>query len=68
MSLDITPETAVRLIARAQEHGLSVDALLRSLLHIAPPPQTTEVTEDLPTWDLGAIGALCRTDIYEDAR
>ena len=37
MSLTLSPSTEARLIAKAQELGISVDALLESLIPQTPP-------------------------------
>jgi hypothetical protein len=69
MSLDISLKTEARLAAKAQEQGLSIDALLERLLNdAADPPASTANGEApvLPVWHLGVIGSLHRRDIYDD--
>ena len=66
---DISPKTEALLAAKAQEKGISIDALIERLLmdagplHLGngngPPPK-------LPVWDLGVIGSVHRRDIYDD--
>ena len=68
ISLDISPKTEARLAAKAQEQGISIDALLDQLLNDAdvlrgipangPAPQ-------LPVWNLGVRGSLHRRDMYD---
>jgi hypothetical protein len=69
MSLDIPQETAARLAAKANEQGLSINALLERLLNDAGDLKMTtangEVPE-LPVWNLGVRGSLHRRDIYDD--
>jgi hypothetical protein len=69
MSLDISPETEARLAARAQEQGLSIDALLERLLKDAdglPPSTANGEAPVLPARYLGVRGSLHRRDIYDD--
>ncbi len=71
MTLDISPETQARLIAKAQEQGLSVDALLERLINDSGPLKTLATNREireLPVWDLGVRGSLHRRDIYDDER
>jgi hypothetical protein len=69
MSLDISPETEACLAARAQEQGLSIDALLERLLNDAgglPPSTANGEAPVLPARYLGVRGSLHRRDIYDD--
>ena len=69
MSLDISPKTEARLAAKAQEQGLSIDALLERLLNDAGNLPVKTVNGDapqLPVWHLGVRGSLHRRDIYDD--
>jgi len=68
MSIEISPKIEAALVAKAQERGLSIDALLERLLYAGDqlagiangePPK-------LPVWHLGVIGSLHRRDIYDD--
>jgi hypothetical protein len=71
MSLNISPEIAARLAAKAQEKGLSVDAFLDHLLSDAGDLTTSTATgqaRELPVWNLGVRGSLHRRDIYDDVR
>jgi hypothetical protein len=60
MSLEISPEIEARLLAKARELGLSVDALLQFLLGGTGAC-------GIPVWDLGISDDLRRTGIYNDA-
>ena len=69
MSLDISPETEARLAARAQEQGLSINALLERLLNDAgdlPASTANDEAPVLPARYLGVRGSLHRRDIYDD--
>jgi hypothetical protein len=70
MSLDISPKTEARLVARAQELGLSVDALLEWLLNDTCDLKASAAggqAPKLPVWRyLGVRGSLHRRDIYGD--
>ena len=72
MTIEISPETETRLSAKAQEEGLSVDALIVRLLGDTGEagdltPQTTSGdVPQLPIRYLGVIGSLHRRDIYDD--
>jgi hypothetical protein len=69
MTIEISLETETRLSAKAQEEGLSVDALIVRLLGDASDltPQTTSGdVPQLPIRYLGVIGSLHRRDIYDD--
>jgi len=81
MSLDISPETEVRLTAKAKEQGLSTDAYLEQLMDppkgvrgldilkaagIQPPSAANGNAPVLPAWHLGVRGTLRRVEIYGD--
>lgn len=67
MSIQVSPETEVRLTEAARRQGVSVDALLdRFLVEETATPLQTSGHATLPTYDLGAVGALHRRDIYDD--
>jgi hypothetical protein len=68
MGLDISPKTEARLVSKAQERGLSIDALLECLLNDAEGLSvslTGDKTSDLLVWQLGLRGSLHRRDIYD---
>jgi hypothetical protein len=67
MNLEISSETEARLLEKARQMGLSVDALLQSLLSNTGGAQGEEGVREIPAWDLGVSGGLRRTDIYDDA-
>ena len=66
MTLDISLETEARLVAKAEEQGLSVDAFLERLLNDdeMPAPVTNGDAPQLPARYLGVRGSLHRRDIY----
>jgi len=67
MRLDISLETEARLVAKAKEQGLSVDALLERLLNNAvdaPARATNGDAPPLPARYLGVRGSLHRRDIH----
>jgi hypothetical protein len=66
MRFDISLETQARLVARAQEQGLSIDAPLERLLNddAMPVGAANGEVPELPAWHLGVRGSLRRRDIY----
>jgi len=69
MSLDISPKIEAALAAKAQEKGISIDAILERLLNDAGPLHLgngNAPIPELPVWHLGVIGSLHRRDIYDD--
>jgi hypothetical protein len=66
MTLDISSETEARLEAKAQEQGLSIDALLERLLNDdeMPAAATNGDAPQLPARYLGVRGSLHRRDIH----
>jgi hypothetical protein len=66
MRLDIPLETEARLVAKAKEQGLSIDALLERLLNDGEMPAsvTNGDAPRLPARYLGVRGSLRRRDIY----
>jgi len=69
VSLDISPKIEAALAAKAQEKGISIDALLERLLADAGPLQMGNgqtPPPELPVRHLGVIGSLHRRDIYDD--
>jgi len=69
MSLDISLKTEARLVAKAQERGLSVDAFLERLLNDAGDLTASAANGEapvLPARYLGVRGSLHRRDIYDD--
>jgi hypothetical protein len=63
------PETEARLLAKAQEQGVSIDALLEQLMNeTEAPPAANGKAPELPAWHLGTKSSLRRCDIYDDVR
>jgi hypothetical protein len=70
MHLEISSKTEARLVSKAQEQGLSVDAFLERLLNDGgdlTASTTAKQTPVLPVRHLGLRGSLHRRDIYDDA-
>jgi hypothetical protein len=68
MALDISPKTHARLISKAREKGVSIDALLERLLNEADVLSASSVSDkslELPAWHLGLRGNLHRRDVYD---
>lgn len=68
MTVEISTEIEARLLAKAREQGLSVEALLDRFLAGSPDPKRNGEARELPRWNLGAKGSLRRREIYGDAR
>jgi hypothetical protein len=69
MSIEVSRETAARVMDEARRQGISVDALLERLM--SERGGTTRVTAgvpELPVWHLGDVGPLHRRDMYDDVR
>ena len=68
ITLPLEPQKEARLIALAQEKGVTPDELVTAaidkILAEAPGAQALE----LPVWRLGAAGPNHRREIYDDAR
>ena len=67
MSIQVSPETEDRLAEAARQQGITVDALVDRLLTKETAAAVIQHRAALPAWDLGAVGALHRRDIYDDA-
>jgi len=70
MHPEISPKTKARLVSKAQEQGLSVDAFLKRLLNDGGDPKestSAKQTPALPVRHLGVRGSLHRRDIYDHA-
>ena len=68
MRIDISSKTEARLISKAREQGLSVDAFLEQLLNDAGDLTIHSAAHEfpqLPVWHLGVRGSLHRRDIYD---
>ena len=69
MSIEISPETEIRIADEARRQGISIDALLERLMkERAATALATRSNPELPVWNLGEVGALHRRDLYDDAR
>lgn len=72
MSIEVSPETEVRLTDEARRQGVSVEALLERLLRergaAVRAAGGTRPTGKLPVLHLGVMGPLHRRDIYDDVR
>lgn len=68
MILNISTEIEERLVAKAFEQGLTVEAFLESLLSGAPERERTGGAAQLPRWNLGVTESVRRIDIYDDGR
>jgi len=67
MSLQVSPETEVRLTEAAQQQGTPVDGLLERFLSERPTHAALAGdVRGLPIWRLGQVGALRRRDLYDD--
>jgi hypothetical protein len=67
MEVHFTPEQEAQIATKAgtdaeQLVKHTVLRLIEAELHFRPP------APELPVWDLGAIGPLHRSDLYDDAR
>jgi hypothetical protein len=69
MSIKISRETEARLADEARRLGISIDALLVSLIEErAGLARLGSSSPTLPVWHLGGAGSLHRRDIYDDVR
>jgi hypothetical protein len=69
MSIEITRDTELRLVAEAQRLGISVDALVERLItERAALTYPAGPRPELPVWHLGGLGTLHRRDLYDDVR
>jgi hypothetical protein len=69
MSIEISREIEACLADEARRQGISVDVLLERFINEqAALTQPAQPKPELPVWHLGAVGALHRRDIYDDAR
>jgi hypothetical protein len=76
MSLNVSEQTEARIVEEARRRGITVDALLKQLIHehAASGEHAASVTAEhravpqLPVLHLGPMGPLRRRDIYNDVR
>jgi hypothetical protein len=67
-TLPLEPQTEAKLIALAQEKGVTADDLVRTAIHKIIAEATETHAPELPVWHLGGAGAIHRREIYDDAR
>jgi len=70
MSIEISQETEGRLVAEATRLGVSLETLLEQLLddlEVRAPAAPDGPRPALPTFHLGAVGTLRRSEIFGDA-
>jgi hypothetical protein len=65
--LPLEPQTEAKLVALAQEKGVTADEWVREAVHKIIAEATEAPAPDLPVWHLGGAGALHRREIYDDA-
>jgi len=68
IKLPLEPQTEAKLIALAQEKGLTAEELVRAAVDRIVAESVETRVHELPVWHLGGAGALHRRDIYDDAR
>jgi hypothetical protein len=68
ITVPLEPQTEAKLIALAQERGLTADEFLRVALQKIIAEATEGQGPEVPVWHLGGAGALHRREIYDDAR
>ena len=67
MSIEVSRETAARVMDEARRQGISVDALLERLMsERGATARVAAAAPELPVWHLGDVGSLHRRDIYYD--
>ena len=69
MSIEISQEIAGRLVAEATRLGVSIETLLKRFLddlEVKTRSPSHSPRTALPTFHLGAVGSLCRSEIYGD--
>ncbi len=69
VTLELKPEIEQGLLNQAKERGLSVDSYLQEILAEVIAAAATKAGNnlELPVMHLGAMGALNRQEIYDDA-
>jgi hypothetical protein len=68
ITLPLEPQTEAKLIALAQEKGVTADELVRAAIDRIVAEATEARIPELPIWHLGGAGAIHRREIYDDAR
>jgi hypothetical protein len=60
----LEPQIEAKLIALAQEKGVTADELVYAAIHKMIVEATQTQTPKLPVWHLGGAGAVHRREIY----
>jgi hypothetical protein len=68
ITLHLEPQTEARLIALAQEKGVTAGELVREAIDKIVSEASEAQTPELPVWHLGGAGKLRRREICDDAR
>ena len=68
LTLPIEPQTEARLIALAQEKGVTAGELVCEAIDKIIAEASEAQTHELPVWHLGGAGKLHRWEIYDDVR
>jgi hypothetical protein len=68
ITLPLEPQTEAKLIALAQEKGVTAGELVREAIDKIIAEATEVRSSELPIWHLGGAGTLHRREIYDDAR
>jgi hypothetical protein len=68
ITLPLEPQTEARLIALAQEKGVTAGELVREAIDKIIAEAAESQANGLPVWHLGGAGTLHRREIYDDAR
>ncbi len=68
ITLPLEPQTEAKLVALAQEKGVTADELVRGAIDKIIAEATGAQANELPVWHLGGSGTLRRREIYHDAR
>jgi hypothetical protein len=63
----VEPQKEAKLIALAQEKGVTADELVRAAIDKIIAEATETQAPELPVWHLGGAGAIHRREIYDDA-
>jgi len=67
ITLPLEPQTEAKLIALAQQKGVTADEFVRAAIHKIIAEATEAQASELPVWHLGSAGTLHRREIYDDA-
>jgi len=68
ITVPLEPQAEAKLIALAQEKGVTADEWVRTAVQKIIAEATATQATELPVWHLGGAGALHRREIYDDAR